>query len=86
MGRGLEAKVDRRWLWKGRRVYMFDGTAVTMPDTPENQQAYPQVYNQKPGVGLVTYQNPWNRATKLLNALGSNIRIYDIQFFKTSAV
>jgi hypothetical protein len=23
---------------------MFDGTTVTMPDTPENQAAYPQVY------------------------------------------
>src|SRR5450755_4533285 len=51
VGRGLDAKVDRRWLWKGRRVYMFDGTTVTMPDTPENQEEYPQVYNQKPGLG-----------------------------------
>jgi hypothetical protein len=28
---------------------MFDGT---MPDTPENQQAYPQLYNRKPGLGF----------------------------------
>ena len=52
VGRALDAKADHRWLWKGRRVYMFDGTTVTMPDTPENQQAYPQVYNQKPGLGF----------------------------------
>src|SRR5262249_2645398 len=52
VGRSLDAKADYRWLWKGRRVYLFDGTTVTMPDTPENQQAYPQVYNQKPGVGF----------------------------------
>jgi hypothetical protein len=52
VGRALDAKVDPRWLWKGRRVYLFDGTTVTMPDTPENQQAYPQVYNQKPGAGF----------------------------------
>ena len=51
-GRALDAQVDRRWLWKGRRVYMFDGTTVMMPDTPENQQAYPQVYNQKTGLGF----------------------------------
>lgn len=31
---------------------MFDGTTVTMPDTPVNQEAYPQVYNQQPGVGF----------------------------------
>jgi Transposase DDE domain len=51
-GRALEANVESRWLWKGRHVYLFDGTTVTMPDTPENQQAYPQVYNQKPGLGF----------------------------------
>ena len=50
VGRALDAKVDSRWLWKGRRVCMFDGTTVSMPDTPENQAAYPQVYNQKPGL------------------------------------
>jgi DDE family transposase len=52
VGRALDAKAEQGWLWKGRRVYMFDGTTVTMPDTPENQKAYPQVYNQKPGVGF----------------------------------
>src|SRR5499427_1784529 len=51
-GRALEASLDPRWLWKGRHVYLFDGTTVTMPDTRENQQAYPQVYNQKPGLGF----------------------------------
>jgi hypothetical protein len=51
-GRALEADVDSRWLWKGRHVYLFDGTTVTMPDTRENQKAYPQVYNQQPGLGF----------------------------------
>jgi hypothetical protein len=52
VGRVLDDRAQRRWLWKGRRVYLFDGTTVTMPDTPENQAAYPQVYNQKPGLGF----------------------------------
>jgi hypothetical protein len=52
VGRALDAEVDPRWLWKARRVYLFDGTTVTMPDTPENQEEYPQVYNQKPGLGF----------------------------------
>jgi hypothetical protein len=51
-GRRLDEQAGRRWLWKGRRVYLFDGTTVTMPDAPENQAAYPQVYNQKPGLGF----------------------------------
>jgi hypothetical protein len=43
VGRALDDRAERRWLWKGRRVYLFDGTTVMMPDTPENQAAYPQV-------------------------------------------
>src|SRR5436305_7985049 len=52
VGRRLDEQAGRRWLWQGRRVYLFDGTTVTMPDTPKNQAAYPQVYNQKPGLGF----------------------------------
>src|SRR6516225_9521388 len=52
VGRALDARAEQRWLWKGRQVYLFDGTTVTMPDTRENQAAYPQVYNQKPGLGF----------------------------------
>ncbi|MBK7461731.1 MAG: hypothetical protein IPJ50_02620 [Betaproteobacteria bacterium] len=28
--------------WRGRHVKLFDGTTVSMPDTPENQRAFPQ--------------------------------------------
>jgi len=52
VGRALDAQADPRWLWHGRRVYLFDGTTVTMPDTPANQAAYPQVYNQQAGMGF----------------------------------
>lgn len=52
VGRTLDSKTDPKWLWKGRRVYMFDGTIVSMADTPENQAAYPQPYNQRPGLGF----------------------------------
>jgi hypothetical protein len=51
-GRQLQTKVDREWLWKGRRVYAYDGATVMMPDTPENQQAYPQNVAQQPGLGF----------------------------------
>src|SRR5262249_14065020 len=52
VGRALDAQAKGSWLWKGRRVYLFDGTTVTLPDTRANQAAYPQVYNQKPGLGF----------------------------------
>ena len=51
-GRDLDGKADPKWLWKGRRVYAYDGSTVTMPDTPENQQAYPQNVAQQPGLGF----------------------------------
>ena len=31
---------------------MVDGSTVIMPDTPDNQQAFPQQSNQKPGLGF----------------------------------
>ena len=51
VGRVLDSQVESGWLWKGRRVYMFDGTTVTMPDTSANQKAYPQIPTQRPGLG-----------------------------------
>jgi hypothetical protein len=51
-GRALEANVDPQWLWKRRRVYVYDGSAVSMPDTPENQHDYPQPDTQSPGLGF----------------------------------
>src|SRR5205085_2463038 len=51
-GRTLQANVDAKWLWKHRHVYIYDGSAVSMPDTPANQSAYPQPVCQKPGLGF----------------------------------
>ena len=51
-GRVLDANVDPKWLWKQRRVHVFDGSSVSMPDTPQNQRAYPQPDTQKPGLGF----------------------------------
>jgi hypothetical protein len=52
VGRTLDAQAEPRWLWKGRRVYLYDGSTVAMPDTPENRAEYPLLYNQKPGTGF----------------------------------
>lgn len=51
-GQALDSGAEPQWLWKQRRVYAFDGATVSMPDTPENQRAYPQPYNQQPGLGF----------------------------------
>jgi hypothetical protein len=51
-GAALDSNIDPQWLWKRRRVYAFDGSTVTMPDTQENQRAYPQNVAQQPGLGF----------------------------------
>jgi len=42
---------DEPLFW-GRRVRVVDGSALSMPDTPENQKAWPQPSGQKPGCGF----------------------------------
>jgi hypothetical protein len=48
----LQRRVTREQLWCGRPVKVVDGTGVSMPDTPANQQAFPQPSNQKKGCGF----------------------------------
>ena len=40
------------WHWRGRPVRLVDGATVTLPDTAENQAAYPQSSTQKAGLGF----------------------------------
>lgn len=51
-GKQVEDESPQTWLWRGRKVRVVDGSTITMPDTPENQAAYPQQKTQKPGCGF----------------------------------
>ena len=51
-GRQIEDESPETWLWHGRKVRVVDGSTITMPDTAENQAAYPQQKTQKPGCGF----------------------------------
>ena len=51
-GQALDEGAQQRWLWKGRRVLAYDGSTVSMPDTAENQRAYPQPPQQQSGLGF----------------------------------
>ena len=51
-GRLLSEKALAQWLWRGRSVKLVDGTGISMPDTPENQERYPQPSTQALGVGF----------------------------------
>jgi len=39
-------------LWRGRRVRLMDGSGLSMPDTPQNQEKWPQPKGQKKGCGF----------------------------------
>jgi putative transposase len=52
VGQHLEDASPESWRWLGHRVFAVDGWVVTLPDTPENQQAYPQPKSQKKGLGF----------------------------------
>ena len=52
IGARLCAAQPVSWLWHGRNVKLVDGTTVSMPDTAENQKAFPQSRQQKPGLGF----------------------------------
>jgi Transposase DDE domain len=51
-GREAEGDAPAGWAWRGRRVLLVDGTTVSMPDTEENQRAFPQLAVQGPGLGF----------------------------------
>jgi hypothetical protein len=50
--REIEGRAPEGWLWKGRRVTLVDGTTASMPDTEENQEAFPQSTSQGIGLGF----------------------------------
>ena len=48
----LEAQSRAQDRWCGKRVRAVDGSCISMPDTSENQHAYPQPSSQAPGCGF----------------------------------
>lgn len=48
----LQNQVTPEYLWCNRHVKVVDGSTVSMPDTVENQQAYPQPSTQALGCGF----------------------------------
>jgi hypothetical protein len=48
----LSDAASPKMLWRGLRVGVVDGTAVSMPDTAANQATWPQHSGQKPGCGF----------------------------------
>ena len=52
VGAAVEEQAPDSWRWRARRVVLADGAELSMPDTVANQKEYPQLRNQKPGLGF----------------------------------
>ncbi len=48
----IQDSVKQEDLWYGKNVKIIDGSSLSMPDTEENQEKYPQPKGQKPGCGF----------------------------------
>jgi len=76
-GQVLHQQAADDWLWKGFRVALVDGTTVLMPDTKDNQAAYPQQSTQKPGLGF-----PILRMVGLLSLTSKSCLAYETAPYK----
>jgi hypothetical protein len=52
VGAALRPTLDDAGRWRGHRTFHVDGSAFSMPDTPELQKEFGQPGNQKPGCGF----------------------------------
>jgi hypothetical protein len=52
IGAALRDQTPSQWLWQGRRVFIVDGTTVSMPDSQSNRTRFRQHGNQTAGVGM----------------------------------
>lgn len=52
----LNRQMPSQWLWRGRVAKAIDGSSVQLPDTPQNQRAYPQPPTQRKGCGFPVMQ------------------------------
>ena len=74
-GRKVHDSAPDSWSWRGRQVFLADGTGFSMADTPENQLVYPQSNARPKGLGF-----PLMRAVALISL--STGAVVDLAFDK----
>ena len=81
----MEANGPSESRWLSREVKIVDGTCLSMPDTPENQAAYPQPSNQKKGCGFPMMKLVGLFSLKsgaLLHFARGTLRVHESQLFR----
>ncbi len=49
VGRHMVQRLPHSWRWRAHPVKLLDGTTVSMPDTPANQEVFPQYRSRSRG-------------------------------------
>ena len=81
----MEANAPSDTCWLSREVKIVDGTCLSMPDTAENQAAYPQPSSQKKGCGFPMMKLVGLFSLKsgaLLHFARGTLRVHEIQLFR----
>ena len=81
----MEANAPSESCWLSREVKIVDGTCLSMPDTAENQAAYPQPSNQKKGCGFPMMKLVGLFSLKsgaLLHFARGTLRVHESQLFR----
>lgn len=73
VGKHCDATTPHGWRWRGRRVYLLDGTTVSMPDTEASQRAFPQNQEQQSGLGF-----PLARIVGLISLCAGHIKAWAV--------
>jgi hypothetical protein len=81
----IQSSAPSEYLWKGMDVKVVDGTGIAIPDTMENQEAFPQPSMQKAGCGfpVVTLVACFSLASgALLRWVESTLKSHESRVFK----
>jgi Transposase DDE domain len=85
-GETLEKRAPKPTALQGRRIKVVDGSTTQLPDTADNQEAYPQHSAQKKGCGfpLIKFLVQFSLQTgAILRVVMHNIHAHDLRLFRS---
>jgi Transposase DDE domain len=85
-GETLEKRAPKPAALQGRRIKVVDGSTTQLPDTAENQEAYPQPPGQKKGCGfpIIKFLVQFSLQTgAILRVVMHNRHAHDLRLFRS---
>ena len=85
-GEALEKRAPKPTALQGRRIKVVDGSTTQLPDTAENQEAYPQPSGQKKGCGfpIIKFLVQFSLQTgAILQVVMHDLHAHDLRLFQS---